>query len=107
MSNNYNTILVIDCVGEGEDKFGNLELMRGFYDELKNNPNSVLATIKRHIELFEDECIENDICPECGEPLEFERDTGCDTYVPYGSTSVCFEEGGHMICPKCGFVKGD
>lgn len=105
MSNN-NTILVMDCIDEGEDKFDNLELMRGFYDEIKKNPNGVLEVIARHIDWAEEDLVEKGICPDCGTEMEFEYD-GCDTYVPYGSTSVCFAKGGYMRCPHCGFKAED
>lgn len=105
MSNDY-TISVMDCIDEGGDKFDNLELMRGFYEEVKNNPNGVLGVIASHIAWAEEDLVKCGFCPECGEELEFEYN-GCDTYVPYGSTSVCFERGGYMRCPHCGFYKED
>lgn len=105
MINTY-TICVMDCIDEGEDKFDNLELMRGFYEEIKNNPSGVLEVIAKHIDWAEEDLVEKGICPDCGKEMEFEYD-GCDTYVPYGSTSVCFEKGGYMRCPHCGFDTED
>lgn len=93
---------IIDYDYDNEYEF--LELLRGFAKELKSNPNEVLKTVNKKIAFMEDELAEDGICPDCGEKLEWESN-GEDTYVPYGSTSVCYERGGAMVCPHCGYEK--
>lgn len=83
--------------------FDNLETLRGFINEIKNNPNDVIRVISQEADKLEEELVENGVCPLCGNKLEFEHDASLDTYVPYGSTSVKESSGGQMVCDCCGY----
>lgn len=83
--------------------FENLETLRGFINEIKNNPNDVIRVISQEADKLEEELVENGVCPLCGNKLEFEHDASLDTYVPYGSTSVKESNGGQMVCDCCGY----
>lgn len=83
--------------------FDNLETLRGFINEIKNNPNDVIRVISQEADKLEEELVENGVCPLCGNKLEFEHDASLDTYVPYGSTSVKESNGGRMVCDCCGY----
>lgn len=83
--------------------FDNLETLRGFINEIKNNPNDVIRVISQEADKLEEELVENGVCPLCGNKLEFEHDASLDTYVPYGSTSVKESNGGQMVCDCCGY----
>lgn len=83
--------------------FENLETLRGFINEIKNNPNDVIRVISQETDRLEEELVENNVCPLCGNKLTFEHDESLDTYVPYGSTSVRESCGGRMVCDCCGY----
>lgn len=83
--------------------FDNLETLRGFINEIKNNPNDVIRVISQEADKLEEELVENGVCPLCGNKLEFEHNASLDTYVPYGSTSVKESSGGQMVCDCCGY----
>lgn len=83
--------------------FDNLEILRGFINEIKNNPNDVIRVISQEADKLEEELVENGVCPLCGNKLEFEHDASLDTYVPYGSTSVKESNGGQIVCDCCGY----
>lgn len=83
--------------------FENLETLRGFINEITNNPNDVIRVISQETDKLEDELVENGVCPLCGNKLTFEHDESLDTYVPYGSTSVKESSGGQMVCDCCGY----
>lgn len=83
--------------------FENLETLRGFINEIKNNPNDVIRVISQEADKLEEELVENRVCPLCGNKLTFEHDESLDTYVPYGSTSVKESSGGQMVCDCCGY----
>lgn len=83
--------------------FENLETLRGFINEITNNPNDVIRVISQETDKLEDELVENGVCPLCGNKLTFEHDESLDTYVPYGSTTVKERSGGQMVCDCCGY----
>ena len=83
--------------------FENLETLRGFINEIKNNPNDVIRVISQETDNLEEELVENGVFPLCGNILTFEHDESLDTYVPYGSTSVKESRGGRMVCDSCGY----
>ena len=86
-----------------EEDFDNLENLRGFINEVKNNPNDVIRVISQEVDSLEEELVENGVCPLCGNKLTFEHDESLDTYVPYGSTTVKESSGGQMVCDCCGY----
>lgn len=83
--------------------FENLATLRGFINEIKNNPNDVIRVISQEADKLEEELVENGVCPLCGNKLTLEHDESLDTYVPYGSTSVKESNGGRMVCDSCGY----
>ena len=96
------TSAIMDYFNQDVD-FDNLEILRGFINEVKNNPNDVIRVISQETDKLEEELVENRVCPLCGNKLTFEHDESLDTYVPYGSTSVKESIGGQMVCDCCGY----
>lgn len=96
------TSAIMDYFNQDVD-FDNLETLRGFINEIKNNPNDVIRVISQEVDKLEDELVENGVCPLCGNELTFEHDESLDTYVPYGSTTVKESNGGRMVCDSCGY----
>lgn len=93
---------IMDYFNQDVD-FDNLEILRGFINEVKNNPNDVIRVISQETDKLEEELVENGVCPLCGNKLTFEHDESLDTYVPYGSTTVKESSGGQMVCDCCGY----
>lgn len=83
--------------------FDNLEILRGFINEVKNNPNDVIRVISQEVDKLEEELVESGVCPLCGNKLTFEHDESLDTYVPYGDDFVKESNGGQMVCDCCGY----
>lgn len=98
----------IDVIVENsDDKIELQEDLNALKTAIKEQPEELVAYIKNIIDITRDELIDENKCPDCGAELEFERNEALDTYVPYGDTSVLYEEGGSMKCPDCGFEKED
>ena len=96
----------IDVIAENsDDKIELQEDLTALIKAIKEQPEELVAYIKNIIDITREELVDDDKCPDCGAELEFERDKSMDTYVPYGETSVLYEEGGIMKCPDCGFEK--
>ena len=90
-------------VENGDDKIELQDDLTALIEAIKEQPEELVAYIKNIIDITRDELIDENKCPDCGAELEFERNEALDTYVPYGDTSVLYEEGGSMKCPDCGF----
>ena len=96
----------IDTIVENSNnKIELQEDLNALIKAIKDNPEELVGYIKNIIDITREELVEDGKCPDCGAALEFERDKSMDTYVPYGDTSVIYEEGGIMKCPDCGFEK--
>jgi predicted RNA-binding Zn-ribbon protein involved in translation (DUF1610 family) len=95
---------VIDIIVENSDDKNEVqEYLTGLIKAIKEQPEELVGYIKKIIDITRKELVDDGTCPDCGADLEFERDKSMDTYVPYGDTSVLYEEGGRMKCPDCGF----
>ncbi len=79
------------------------EVLVGFVRELKQTPEDAVKVFENEIESLTERLIDRGECPICGCRLEFNHDSDCDTYVPYGSTRVLESEGGTLECPNCGY----
>lgn len=97
------TAVLVDILGEND--FDTLDLLRDFINEVKENPQGVIAEIDIKCHKIEEYLIEKEICPLCGGILEFERDESLDTYAPYGDTQVLESYGGKLKCRNCGYSK--
>lgn len=97
-----NTNIVMEYFNQ-DVSFDNLEVLRGFINEIRRHPLDVIRVISEETDSLEEELVENGICPLCGNKLEFEHDESLDTYVPYGSTTVKESSGGQMVCDCCGY----
>lgn len=97
-----NTNIVMEYFNQ-DVSFDNLEVLRGFINEIRHHPLDVIRVISQETDSLEEELVENGICPLCGNKLEFEHDASLDTYVPYGSTTVKESSGGQMVCDCCGY----
>lgn len=80
-----------------------IEVLNGLVDELKSDSKGAINAIESKITQIKEWCVKNEVCPECGERLEFEHNPDYDTYVPYGDTTVLESEGGCLVCHNCGF----
>ena len=99
---------VIDIIVENSDDKNELQDdLTGLIKAIKEQPEELVGYIKSRIDITREELVDDGKCPDCGADLEFERDKSMDTYVPYGETSVLFEEGGSIKCPDCGFKRED
>jgi rubredoxin len=99
---------VIDIIVENsDDKIELQENLTALIKAIKEQPEELVGYINNIIDITREELVDDGKCPNCGADLEFERDKSMDTYVPYGDTSVIYEEGGIMKCPDCGFEKED
>lgn len=97
---------VIDIIVENSDDKNDLQDdLTTLIKAIKEQPEELVGYINNIIDITREELVEDGKCPDCGADLEFERDKSMDTYVPYGDTSVIYEEGGIMKCPDCGFEK--
>lgn len=96
-----NTEILIDIFSQ-DVSFDNLETMRGFINEIKEHPDDVILKICEECDRLEEELVNKNICPICGNHLINEHDSDFDTYVPYGSTYVTIE-GGVLVCDNCGY----
>lgn len=96
-----NTDVVVDFFSQ-DVSFENLETLRGFINEIKEHPNEVIATISKEADRLEEELVENEICPVCGNWLIYEHDSNLDTRVPYGDTYVTIK-GMRLVCDCCGY----
>ena len=97
---------VIDIIVENsDDKIVLQEDLNALKTAIKEQPEELVGYIKKIIDITRKELVDDGTCPDCGADLEFVRDKSMDTYVPYGDTSVLYEEGGTMKCPDCGFEK--
>lgn len=97
---------VIDIVVENSDDKNELQDdLTALIKAIKEQPEELVGYLKNIIDITREELVDDDKCPDCGADLEFERDKSMDTYVPYGDTSVIYDEGGSMKCPDCGFEK--
>jgi uncharacterized protein with PIN domain len=97
---------VIDIIVENcNDKIELQEDLTALIKAIKVQPEELVDYIENIIYITREELIDENKCPDCGADLEFVRDKSMDTYVPYGDTSVIYEEGGIMRCPDCGFEK--
>lgn len=95
---------VIDIIVENSDDKNDLQDdLTTLIKAIKEQPEELVGYINNIIDITREELVEDGKCPDCGADLEFERDKSMDTYVPYGDTSVIYEEGGIMKCPDCGF----
>lgn len=95
---------VINTIVENsDDKIELQEDLTALIKAIKDHPEELVGYINNIIDITRDELIDENKCPDCGADLEFVRDKSMDTYVPYGETSVIFEEGGTMECTDCGF----
>ena len=90
-------------VENGDDKIELQDDLTALIEAIKEHPEELVAYIKNIIDITRDELIDENKCPDCGTDLEFVRDKSMDTYVPYGETSVLYEEGGIMKCHACGY----
>lgn len=97
-----NTNIVMEYFNQ-DVSFDNLEVLRGFINEIRHHPLDVIRVISKETDSLEEELVENGVCPLCGNKLEFEHDESLDTYVPYGSTTVKESSGGQMVCDCCGY----
>jgi predicted RNA-binding Zn-ribbon protein involved in translation (DUF1610 family) len=97
---------VIDIIVENSDDKNELqEDLTALIKAIKEQPEELVGYINNIIDITREELVDDGKCPDCGADLEFVRDKSMDTYVPYGDTSVIYEEGGRMKCPDCGFEK--
>ncbi len=79
------------------------EMLVGFVRELKQTPEDAIKVFENEIESLTEELIDKGKCPICGCKLDYNHDSDCDTYVPYGSTMVLESEGRTIECPNCGY----
>lgn len=99
---------VIDVIVENsDDKIELQDDLTALIKAIKEQPEELIGYINNIIDITREELVDDGKCPDCGADLEFVRDKSMDTYVPYGDTSVLYEEGGRMKCPDCGFEKED
>ena len=97
---------MIDIIVENSDDKNELQDdLTTLIKAIKEHPEELVDYINNIIDVTREELVDDGKCPDCGADLEFERDKSMDTYVPYGETSVLYEEGGRMKCPDCGFEK--
>jgi len=102
----WETKYVIDSIVENSDDKNEVqEYLTALIKAIKEQPEELVGYIKKIIDITRKELVDDGTCPDCGADLEFVRDKSMDTYVPYGETSVIYEEGGIMKCPDCGFEK--
>lgn len=102
------TQCVIDIiVDNSDDKMELQEDLNILIKAIKEQPEELVGYINNIIDITREELVDDGKCPNCGADLEFVRDKSMDTYVPYGQTSVIYEEGGIMKCPDCGFERED
>ena len=102
----WETQCVIDIIVENSDDKNELQDdLTTLIKAIKEHPEELVDYINNIIDVTREELVDDGKCPDCGADLEFERDKSMDTYVPYGETSVLYEEGGRMKCPDCGFEK--
>ena len=95
---------VIDIIVENsDDKMELQEDLTALIKAIKEQPEELVGYLNYIIDITREELVDDGKCPDCGADLEFERDKSMDTYVPYGETSVIYEEGGIMKCHDCGF----
>ena len=94
-------------VENSDDKIELQDDLTALIKAIKEQPEELVGYINNLIDITREELVDDGKCPDCGADLEFERVKSMDTYVPYGETSVLYEEGGIMKCPDCGFEKED
>ena len=67
---------------------------------ITQKPELVKEIIEDAISRAEETCKDENICPECGEPLEYEEDS---TSHPYGE-GFAREYFSFAVCPRCSFT---
>lgn len=71
---------------------------------IEKYPEELISALRVQVEILRDRMVEHDICPACGDRLEWVEDGR--NWVPYGSTYVVESTYGHKKC-GCGFSTDD
>lgn len=95
-----------------EGAYETLSCYKEMLDEmLRYTPDEFYSVIKKelkhNIRIQEERCIEDNVCPECGEKMVYSTVGAKPTYVPYGSTVALYDDGGHWECECCGYKVDD